>query len=45
MEIHFSEHLMAPENITLINSTTLEIKVKAANPDLQSFMEFTWEAK
>ena len=33
MEIEFSESFMAPENITMINSTALEIKVKAANDE------------
>lgn len=44
MEIVFSERLIPPENIKIINSTVLQIKVTAANLDLQSFMVFTWEA-
>ena len=36
---------MAPENITMVNGTALEIEVKTVNDDLQSLLEFTWEAK
>ena len=36
---------MASENITMVNGTALEIEVKTVNDDLQSLLEFTWEAK
>jgi len=34
LEIEFSEPLIVPKNITMINSTSLEIKVTAINQDL-----------
>jgi hypothetical protein len=45
MEIAFSEPLIPPESITMIDSSALEISVKATNEELQSLLAFTWEAK
>jgi len=44
LEIAFSEYFIRPDNITMINSTVLEIEMTALNEDFQGLMTFTWQA-
>ena len=43
--ISFNETMIVPENWAMINSTDLDIKVRAFDPDRQALKGFEWELK